>query len=170
MRGATNLMERKPTTRDNILVGLIKQLNKTLEEARDAYYKKASPVMVDAEYDVLEKQLSEYVEANPHLAEYAPVLKTVGSDVTSTGRIKHASPMLSIENQYTFEDVLAWCAKLPPHTKLIIEPKFDGISDSLVYKGGKLVRALTRGTGTEGEDITAQVRAVSSIPKELSDG
>jgi DNA ligase (NAD+) len=147
---------------------LIKQLNKTLEEARDAYYKKATPIMSDAAYDAGEKLLRKYVDEAPHLAEYAPVLKTVGSDLTAQGRVKHASPMLSIENQYTFEDVLVWCKTLPPNTKIVLEPKFDGISVSLVYKGGKLVRALSRGTGTEGEDMTAQVGAVTSIPKELS--
>jgi DNA ligase (NAD+) len=152
----------KPVTKE-----LIKKLNKTLEEARDAYYKKAAPIMADAEYDVLEKQLRSFVEANPHLAEYAPVLKTVGSDITTGGRIKHASPMLSIENQYTFDDVLAWCKKLPANTKIVLEPKFDGISVSLTYEHGKLLRALTRGTGSEGEDITAQVGVVKSIPKTI---
>src|SRR5208283_2431962 len=146
---------------------LIKQLNKTLEEARDAYYQKAAPIMSDADYDEGEKLLRKYVAEAPHLAEYAPVLKTVGSDLTAQGRVRHAVPMLSIENQYTFEDVLAWCKSLPPNTKVILEPKFDGISVSIIYKSGKLLRALTRGTGAEGEDITAQVGAVKTIPKEL---
>jgi DNA ligase (NAD+) len=155
-------MDNKPVTKE-----YIKKLNKTLEEARDAYYKKAAPIMTDGEYDILEKQLQAFIENHPHLAEYAPVLKTVGSDVTS-GRIKHASPMLSIENQYTFDDVLAYCKTLPANTKIVLEPKFDGISVSLIYEHGKLVRALTRGTGSEGEDITAQVGAVKSIPKVIS--
>src|SRR5271167_1490232 len=142
-------MENKPVTKE-----LIKKLNKTLEEARDAYYIKAAPIMTDGEYDILEKQLASFIENHPQFAEYAPVLKTVGSDITSSGRVKHASPMLSIENQYTFDDVLAYCKTLPANTKIVLEPKFDGISVSLIYKYGKLVRALTRGTGTEGEDIT----------------
>lgn len=154
----------KPVTKE-----LIKKLNKQLEEARDAYYKKAAPIMTDAEYDILEKQLAAFIENHPHLAEYAPVLKTVGSDVTTSGRVKHNRPMLSIENQYTFEDVLAWCKTLPPNTKIVEEPKFDGISVSLHYRDGHFVQALTRGTGTEGEDITAQVKAVMSIPKALLD-
>jgi len=144
---------------------LIKQLNKTLEQARDAYYKKATPIMTDETYDGMEKLLRQYVAETPQFAEYAPVLKTVGSDITSSGRIKHAIPMLSIENQYTFEDVLTWCKKLPANKKIVLEPKFDGISVSLHYRDGQLVQALTRGTGTEGEDITAQVKAVLSIPK-----
>ena len=79
----------------------IKKANAVLEQARDAYYKKASPLMSDAEYDSLEKQLRDLVATVPHLAEYAPVLKTVGSDLTAQGRVKHAVPMRSIENQYT---------------------------------------------------------------------
>lgn len=155
-------MSEKPVTKE-----LIKKLNRDLEEARDAYYKQAAPIYTDAEYDIIEKQLAAFVENHPHLAEYAPVLKTVGSDLTAQGRVKHTSPMLSIENQYTFEDVLAWCKTLPPNTKIVLEPKFDGISVSLIYKAGKLVRALSRGTGTEGEDMTAQVVAVQSIPKTI---
>src|SRR5271154_2406711 len=153
-------MENKPVTKE-----LIKKLNKTLEEARDAYYIKAAPIMTDGEYDILEKQLASFIENHPQFAEYAPVLKTVGSDVTSSGRLKHASPMLSIENQYTFEDVLTWCKKLPANKKLVLEPKFYGISFSLHYRDGQLVQALSRGSGSEGEDITAQVKAVLSIPK-----
>lgn len=146
---------------------LIKQLNKTLEQARDAYYKKATPIMSDAAYDQGEKLLRQYVQETPQFAEYATVLKTVGSDLTAQGRVKHSIPMLSIENQYTFDDVLAWCKKLPANTKIVLEPKFDGISVSLHYRDGQLVRALSRGTGTEGEDMTAQVKAVLSIPKSL---
>lgn len=155
-------MDTKPVTKE-----LIKKLNKQLEEARDAYYKQASPVMTDSAYDILEKQLASFIDQHPHLAGYAPVLQTVGSDVTAQGRVKHASPMLSIENQYTFEDVLAWCKTLPSNTKIVLEPKFDGVSTALIYKEGKLVRALSRGTGTEGEDMTTQVSAVKSIPKQL---
>src|SRR5271157_2725892 len=142
---------------------LIKQLNKTLEEARDAYYQKAAPIMSDADYDEGEKLLRKYVAEAPHLAEYAPVLKTVGSDLTAQGRVRHTVPMLSIENQYTFEDVLAWCKSLPPNTKVILEPKFDGASVSIIYEHGKFVRAASR----SGEDYTAQVGAIASIPKDM---
>src|SRR5271157_667212 len=129
----------------------IKKINAKLEEAREAYYKQAAPIMTDAEYDALEKHLQGLVKEYPNLVEYAPVLKTVGDDHAAGERIKHASPMLSIENQYTFEDVLAWCKTLPSNTKIVLEPKFDGISVSLHYRDGQLVQGLTRGTGTEGE-------------------
>ena len=150
---------------------LIKQLNKTLEEARDAYYKHTTPIMSDAAYDEGEKLLRKYVAEAPHLAEYAPVLKTVGSDLTAQGRVKHVSPMLSIENQYTFDDVLAWYVNLKGEVLVVcVEPKWDGISVSLIYEKGILVRALTRGTGTEGEDITEQAQHVSLLPKALQSG
>lgn len=135
--------------------------------ARHAYYKDNSPIMPDADYDALERELTELVAANPAFASIAdPVLQNVGSDlVDEYGRYRHAQPMLSIENQYTQADLLAWYMKLPPNVAVCLEPKFDGISVSLTYKGGKLVRALTRGTGTAGEDILKQVEAVASIPK-----
>jgi len=148
----------------------IKELNAVLEQARDAYYKKAEPIMPDADYDKTEKVLRDLVAAAPHLAEYAPVLKTVGSDLTAQGRVKHAVPMRSIENQYTVEDLISWVEKVlakHPATKFCLEPKFDGISVSLVYEHGYLVRALTRGTGEEGEDITAQAKMVKHIPHTL---
>jgi DNA ligase (NAD+) len=148
----------------------VKKLNKALEGHRDDYYKKAETSISDAEYDALERELAEIVKANPHLAEYAPVLKTVGSDLTAQGRVKHAVPMRSIENQYTVEDLIAWVEKVLakyPDAKFCLEPKFDGISVSLVYEHGYLVRALTRGTGEEGEDITAQAKQVKHIPHTL---
>ena len=100
-----------------IVTEQIKKLNARLEAARDAYYKMAQPIMPDAEYDTLEKQLRALVQASPWLAEYASVLHTVGSDLNpNTGRVRHSRPMLSIENQYTFEDVLAWYDKVQTKT------------------------------------------------------
>jgi DNA ligase (NAD+) len=148
----------------------ILELVQLLERARDAYYKNNSPIFSDAEYDALEKELRDKVSAQPQFAQIAePILNRVGNDLTnSDGRVAHARPMLSIENQYTEKDLLDWYTALPAGTAVCLEPKFDGISVSLIYRDGKLVRALTRGTGVAGEDITKQVMAVVSIPKTLS--
>ncbi len=141
-------------------------LNARLVEANEAYYKKNSPIMSDADFDALERQLKMLVVANPALASYATILKQVGSDLTG-GRITHARPMLSIENKYEEQDLIDWYTELPMGTDVCLEPKFDGISVSLTYRDHALIRAATRGTGTEGEDITPQVFAVSAIPKIL---
>lgn len=147
----------------------ITDMNARLIEASEAYYKKNQPIMSDAEFDKLERQLKQLVDANPEFKALATILASVGTDLTAKGgRIPHARPMLSIENQYTEQDIVEWYNKLPEGTACCLEPKFDGISVSLVYENGKLVRALTRGDGKGGEDITAQVNAVNSIPKKLT--
>jgi len=68
--------------------------------------------MSDAEYDAQEKELADIISANPQLKVFAPVLHTVGSDVTASGRVKHSRPMLSIENKYTVDDFVEWAKKI----------------------------------------------------------
>src|SRR5271165_3313806 len=143
----------------------IKELNKLLEEAAAAYYQKADPLMTDIEFDLYEKELKQLVKDNPQFASLAPYLTKVGSDLTkNTGRVTHKVPMLSIENMYTEADFLAQYDKWGG-VQVVLEPKQDGISASLVYENGKLIQALTRGDGSSGEDMTAQVNVVKSIPK-----
>ena len=144
----------------------VQQYNGKLEAARDAYYKKAAPIMTDAEYDAMEKHLKDIIARAPKLAKYATVLTTVGSDLTSGGRVKHNRPMLSIENKYEKSEINDFYHTIPSGA-MLLEPKRDGISCELRYRDGYLVQALTRGSGVEGEDITAQVKAVLSIPKTL---
>jgi DNA ligase (NAD+) len=172
-------------------------LNKQLEAARHAYYVLAAPIITDAEYDVLEAQLTGLVAANPSLAPLAPVLTSVGSDTTDSpltavlrtavansaasdaemdalpvvndnGRIKHVRPMLSIENKYTKDDVVTFCLGLPSGTAFDIEPKRDGISCELTYVNGWLTQAVTRGTGTEGENMLEQVKTLRDVPQFLT--
>lgn len=146
----------------------IADLDTRIRDARDAYYKKNKPLMPDAEYDALERKLKALCEQYPEFAPIAQTLQTVGSDLTQGGRILHASPMLSIENKYEQDEVREWYANLPAGTEVCVEPKFDGISISLLYRERKLVRALTRGDGKSGEDVTQQALAVRSIPKLLA--
>ena len=175
---------------------LVRDLNTQLEKARHAYYVLADPIMTDAAYDLLEARLKGLVKANPQLTKIATALTTVGSDVvtpgtkiymadskkksvedikigdvvaTSTGRsrIKHVRPMLSIENQYTKEDVVKFVLSLPAGTAVCVEPKRDGTSNENRYFRGLLKASLTRGTGVEGEDQTAQVKVLTSIPQSL---
>lgn len=148
----------------------ILELNARLQEAANAYYKRNEPLMSDAEFDKLEHELQQLVEKHPELAGEATYLTVVGSDFDFTkgnGRVYHNTPMLSIENTYTEAELLEWYNGLPAGTVVCLEPKFDGISVSLHYRNGELVRALTRGDGKSGEDITLQVLAVRSIPQQL---
>lgn len=109
------VLSRYTTSMGN-LETLAIDLNKQLEAARHAYYVLAAPIITDAEYDVLEAQLTGLVAANPSLAPLATALTSVGNDAvkTGTGRIKHLRPMLSIENQYKKEDVVAFFLELQP--------------------------------------------------------
>lgn len=135
-------------------------LNDQLEAARKAYYA-GSPIMSDAEYDVLEQQLA-------GMEPTAPVLHTVGTD--EPGRIPHSRPMLSIENIYSVEELIAWAHQVTEKLGLkewptfALEYKWDGVSASLIYMGGKLVQATTRGNGMEGESILPQVLASPHVP------
>lgn len=166
---------------------LIHDLNARLEEARKAYYA-GEPIMSDGEYDALEAELAGMVHAHPDQAEAATILATVGSDLvgaqsslfsppqassTSNARIPHRAPMLSIENQYTIEDLEAWADSvqatlgLPQWPAFTIEPKYDGVSESLDYAAKHLVQALTRGDGAAGESVLEQIRTSTSVPAQI---
>ncbi len=87
----------------------IRELNRQIEEARKAYYVDAQPIMSDAEYDLLERQLGAAVTSAPEFRHLATAIKTVGSDLTPvSGRVKHSQPMLSIENKYDKREIVEW--------------------------------------------------------------
>lgn len=146
---------------------MIREINSELVEARHAYYVLAQPVMTDPQYDALEKQLAEMVKTVPQFRHLAPVLTSVGSDVThQSGRIRHRTPMLSIENKYDFDALREWCEQFPGQ-QFVIEPKVDGASCSLHYLDRKLIKAVTRGDGQYGEDVTRQMAASGAVPLTL---
>jgi DNA ligase (NAD+) len=142
---------------------IMDSLNQKLVAAREAYYA-GTPLMSDAEYDVLEAQLAGLNRKQPDGTPAPSVLTTVGTD--TAGRIPHAHPMRSIENKYTFDEVVSWAAALG-WPKLSLSGKFDGISCSLTYENGQLVKAVTRGDGDAGESILAQVSVSPYIPHHL---
>ena len=147
--------------------GLIIDTNNELINARHAYYALARPIMTDAEYDRLERQLYDMVRGLPQFKSLATVLTTVGSDLVNTGgRIKHQTPMLSLENKYAFDELLEWLNQFPGQ-QFVIEPKVDGASCSLLYINRKLVKAVTRGDGQYGEDVTKQMAASGAVPLSL---
>lgn len=141
---------------------LIETLNSQLIDAQVAYYA-GDPILSDGEYDALEAQLISLVNANSNFANLATVLTRVGDSKNSLTRIKHDRPMLSIENYYTPESYIA--AAKNYGDVVLEEPKRDGISCELSYKNGRLIRAVTRGDGEAGEDMTEQVHACKYIPQ-----
>lgn len=156
------------TEADQAAQKLIQLVNNELVEARHSYYVLCQPTMTDAEYDAKERSLKEMVAAAPQFKSLAPVLTVVGSDLTRNAtQVKHRSPMLSLENHYTFDLTQAWCSKFPAGTHFVLEPKVDGSSCSLTYLNRKLVKAVTRGNGVYGEDITAAMAASKAVPTTL---
>lgn len=147
----------------------VKSLNAQILHARYLYYVLSAPILSDAEYDALEQELKALVEGEPKWRVYATTLMTVGSDLAQgyTQAIKHVTPMLSLDNAYTHDEVLAWAEGHPKETTYTIEPKVDGLSLSCRYVDRRLWLALTRGTGAAGEDVTLAAMTIPDIPKVL---
>jgi DNA ligase (NAD+) len=144
----------------------VEGLNQKLTAAREAYYA-GQPIMSDAEYDAAEIELATLVKLNPAQTAAATVLSTVGTD--AGGRIPHAHPMRSIENVYSEEDLVTWYRK-QEGKKVTLASKWDGVSCSLTYDKGKLVKAVTRGDGDAGESILPQIQATFAVPNEIGYG
>lgn len=155
----------------------ILQLRKIIEEYNQKYYKDAKPVVSDWVYDAYDKELKQLETAFPELASPESPTNKVGED-HHEGFITrpHKLPMLSLDNTYSPDDIRKFVAYVrkglgenaaPVFT---VEPKIDGVSISLRYENGLLVQALTRGNGREGDDVTANVRTIQSIPHTLAGG
>lgn len=154
-------------------------LVKEIRRHDEAYYTHDAPIVSDAEYDELRKQLEALETQYPELVTETSPTQTVGAAPASGfKKIRHAVPMLSLSNAFSEEDVKDFLDKirrflgLPEDepVELIAEPKIDGLSCSLRYEHGKLVQAATRGDGAEGEDITANVKTIPDIPHTLNPG
>ncbi len=144
-----------------------------IEQHRAAYYGDDAPTVSDAEYDALERDLRALEAEYPELAEPDSPTQTVGSAGTPTGfaSVKHRERMMSLDNGFSLEDVEAWLARVGKEAgdqQVVCEPKIDGLSISLTYVDGELTQGLTRGDGTQGEDVTANVRTIKGLPHRLT--
>jgi DNA ligase (NAD+) len=153
----------------------VAQLREAIREHDHRYYVEADPLIADRSYDLLFARLQE-LEAEFDLTEPdSPTQRVGGQPVDELRTVEHTAPMLSIDQSGEAGDVREFDERvrrelgeegLDP-AGYVCEPKFDGISLEAVYKEGRLVRAATRGDGREGDDVTAQVRAIPSIPQRL---
>lgn len=140
-----------------------------------AYYVQDAPMVSDAEYDDLFRSLQKLEQLHPELVSPdSPTQRVGGEPVKSLPSVKHSVPMLSIDNAMTADEARAFVTAAADelgiavnHLTLTREPKYDGLSCALRYENGLLVRAITRGDGAEGEDVTAQARTIQSIPLKL---
>jgi DNA ligase (NAD+) len=145
--------------------------------ADSAYYKEDDPHLSDAEYDALRQRNSDIEAAFPHLKRKDSPSDRVGAEVSEAfSKGAHGIPMLSLDNAFSEEDVAEFAARVrrflgldadEPLT-ITAEPKIDGLSLSLTYEEGQLVRAATRGNGQVGEDVTANARTITDIPEQLN--
>jgi DNA ligase (NAD+) len=153
----------------------MKELADQVLEHRRRYYVQDAPVISDAEYDALERELRDLETAHPELADpNSPTLRVGAPPIESFEKVRHRTPMLSLDNAYSEVELRDWHARmlrlLPADTKLdfAAELKVDGLSLSLRYEERALVEALTRGDGEVGENVTANARAIADIPLMLS--
>jgi DNA ligase (NAD+) len=131
------------------------------------YHNLGKPIISDAEYDALYRNLLEFEKANPALIHPESPTQRVGSPVESFKKYTRKVPMLSLNNVYSEDELIKWATKIVdkhPDATFLVEPKFDGVACELIYKDGVLVTGATRGDGITGEDITSNVKAISNIP------
>ncbi|WIV55769.1 NAD-dependent DNA ligase LigA [Amycolatopsis nalaikhensis] len=144
----------------------IQELADRIVALRDAYYR-GSPLVADAEYDAVEDELRGLVEAHPELAPDPNPLEQVGAPSVLHAPVRHSRPMLSLEKATKPEQVVAFFDRFPGQP-VVVMPKLDGLSLALVYEDGRLARAVTRGDGTTGDDVTPLVRALTDgVPEKL---
>ena len=150
----------------------ILKLREELNEHNHSYYILDKPTITDFEFDVKLKRL-QALEANyPQLFDSSSPTQRVGGEVTKNFQtIKHAQRMYSLDNSYSKEDLMDWEVRLRKMVdgpiEFTCELKYDGASISLTYENGVLVQALTRGDGTQGDNVTANIKTIKSVPLKL---
>ena len=152
----------------------ILQLRKELHEHNHRYYVLNQPVISDQDFDFLMHELQELEARHPEMADPNSPSVRVGSDINQNFRqVAHRYPMLSLANTYNADDVREWYEQVSRGLEgepfeVCCEMKYDGLSISLTYEDGKLVQAVTRGDGVQGDDVTNNVRTIRCIPLQLS--
>lgn len=148
----------------------ILQLRAELHEHNQRYYVQNAPVITDMEFDMMMKELQELEARHPEMADENSPTQRVGSDINREfTQVEHRYPMLSLANTYNEQEVADFYNSVKKGLdgedfEICCELKYDGLSISLTYENGRLVRAVTRGDGVRGDDVTANVKTIRSIP------
>lgn len=151
----------------------IEKLKKEIRRHDYLYYVLAQPEISDTEYDNLMKHLKKLEEKNPKfITDDSPTQRVSGKAVKDFTTVKHSTPMLSLDNTYSSDEVVEWDKRVKKiitneNYEYVIEPKIDGISCTLTYKNGTLAQGATRGDGDNGEDITLNIKTIKSVPLSL---
>lgn len=153
----------------------IADLRREIREHDHRYYVLNQPVIADVEYDALLRRLRELEEERPDLVTPdSPTQRVAGEPAAGFPQYLHKRPMMSLDNSYSIDDLREWarrCEKLAGGRQFdyVAELKIDGLSISLIYEDGVLVRGVTRGDGVRGEVVTANVRTIRSVPLRLDE-
>ncbi|MDR7309683.1 DNA ligase (NAD+) [Nocardioides luteus] len=150
-----------------------RELAEQIEDARYRYYVLDDPTLSDADFDQKWRRINELEEQFPELrTPDSPTQKVGGTFSTEFTAVDHLQRMESLDNVFSFEELAGWHARIAKdgaaEAELLCELKVDGLAINLLYEKGRLVRALTRGDGRTGEDVTPNVRTISSIPHRLN--
>ena len=160
------------STEKMVVKDKIKALREALEQHNYNYYVLSAPTISDREFDEMMKELQVLEEAHPEYADPHSPTQRVGSDLSKEfEQVVHKYPMLSLGNTYSEDEVKDFYERIARDLnepfEIIAELKYDGTSISLTYEDGRLVRAVTRGDGTRGDDVTANVKTIRSVPLKL---
>ena len=153
----------------------IEELRAAIRRNENLYYVQDNPELTDAQYDELVKELRALEGKFPELiTPDSPTQRVGGLAKSDFNQVRHITPLLSLANAYSPEEMIEFAQRvqegLPKDAKVeyVVEPKIDGLACSLIYERGKLVRGATRGDGTTGENVTANVRTIKTIPLALN--
>ena len=151
----------------------ITQLRSEVARHDELYHRQAAPAIGDFDYDQLKRELADLEVAWPKLATAESPTAKVGDDrAAGFQTYRHRQPMQSLDNTYSVAELREFHARLVKLFERVeftyaVEPKIDGLAVSLTYEKGELARAVTRGNGIEGDDVTTNIRTIKSLPLKL---
>jgi len=150
----------------------MRELEKEIRRHQKLYYEENKPVISDRSFDALLKELEDLEKENPSLTSADSPTKSVGSDLDNEfPKFRHTIPVMSLSNTYSNDEAMEWAAKTAPDekTRFDVQWKVDGATLVLYYEKGTLIRAVTRGSGQVGDEVTANAMTIRSVPKTLAE-
>jgi DNA ligase (NAD+) len=160
-------MEKIPADIKKEIEKLVKELN----EHNYHYYVLDAPVISDEEYDRMFRRLKELEEKHHYVLPDSPTQRVGAPPLDKFEKVKHAEPMLSLDNAFSHDEVREWAIRYlkadAEKMEYTVEPKYDGLAMELSYEKGLLIRASTRGDGYEGEDVTTNIKTIKAIPLKI---
>ena len=171
-----SVSNKAKTSEEKKVKNKLEKFYQIVKEHDIAYYKNHNPIISDAEYDDLRRSILEIEKEYPSLVNSQSPSFTVGAEPSEKfNKVKHLTPMLSIQNAKNKEEVISWSDSLRNFLRIeenqivsyVAEPKIDGLSASLIYEDGILKVGATRGNGKIGEDITENIKTIRGIPHKI---